>query len=266
MKTEEKILFETFIATHPDFLDIETWTPGPEPPDVFAADSRSRKIGIELTEWLDKNQTTPSITNRDNQMKWLIALNSENHAAPRNFQLAQVWFRGELRFVRREEGTFRDELYRLMAYVDLNWERERVGTQKIWNDFSEYPTLGKHVFLIRFDNRAPAKSVKWVLGHAEGGAYDPHVATDALLQRIEEKKNKPNYTKLKSEHGLTELVLLLHYGIRGLLHNWPFHGVNWELEDTVREARENLASNPGAFDRVFLYLAYNEGQLFTLYP
>ncbi len=72
--------------------------------------------------------------------------------------------------------------------------------------------------------------------------------------------------KLKAEHGLAELVLLLHYGIRGILHNWPFEGVNWKLEDTLREARKNLAKGSGPFDRVFLYLAFNEGQLFTLYP
>jgi hypothetical protein len=64
MKPEEKLLFETFLTTHPDFLDIKAWVPGPEPPDVIATDSHARKIGIELTEWLDKEQTTPSIANQ----------------------------------------------------------------------------------------------------------------------------------------------------------------------------------------------------------
>jgi hypothetical protein len=98
------------------------------------------------------------------------------------------------------------------------------------------------------------------------GAFDPRQATKALLGRIEDKKGKPNYAKLKAEHGLGEFVLLAHYGIRGILHNSPFEGVNWKLEDILRETRRNLAGNSGPFDRVFLYLAFNEGQLFSLYP
>jgi hypothetical protein len=267
MKPEEKLLFETFIATHPDFLDIKTWIPGPEPPDIIGTDSHSRQIGIELTEWLDKRQTTPSVANQENQMKWLSALDTENHAPPQNFQYVQIWFRSGTRFSQREESPFRKEFYHLVVYIDDNWEREMAGTpQKIWNDFSNYPTLGKHISLVRFDDSASLKPARWALGTPRGGAYDPRWATDALLQRIEEKKNKPNYATVKAEYGLAEFVLLLHYGIRGILHNWPFKGVNWKLEDTLREARRNLVENPEPFDRVFLYLAFNEGQLFTLYP
>jgi hypothetical protein len=267
MRPEEKLLFETFIVTHPDFLDIKTWVPGPEPPDVMATDSHARTIGIELTEWLDTRQTTPSIADQENQMKWLSALDTENHAPPQHFQYAQIWFRNGTRFSQPEELSFCEEFYRLIAHVDDNWEREMAGTsQKIWNDFSSYPTLGTRVYLVRFDDRVPFKPCRWAVGTPKGGAYDPRWATDALLERIEDKKDKPNYAKLKGEHGFAEFVLLLHYGIRGIIHNWPFEGVNWKLEDTLREARRNLEKNPGPFDRVFLYLAYNEGQLFTLYP
>jgi hypothetical protein len=267
MRAEEKRLFETFIATHPKFLDIKTWNPGPEPPDIIAIDSHARKIGIELTEWLDKQQTTPSIANQENQMRWLSALDTENHAPPQNFQYAQIRFRRGTRFSQRQELSFCKEFYRLMTHVDDNWEVEMAGTpQKIWNDFSNYPTLETHVFLVRFDNRARFKPSRWAVGTPSGGAYNPRQATEALLERIEDKKNKPNYTKLKAEHGLAEFVLLVHYGIRGILHNRPFEGINWKLEDTLREARSNLVENSGPFDRVFLYLAFNEGQLSTLYP
>lgn len=267
MKQEEKQLFEVFISTHPDFLNVKTWIPGPEPPDVIATDSGARLIGIELTEWLDERQTTPSISDQENQMKWLSALDSENHSRPRNFQYLQIWFRSGARFSRKDEASFRREFYHLVAHVDDNWEHEMAGTpQKIWNDFSNYPTLARHIHLIRFENRAPLKPARWVIGTPKGGAYDPHWATEALLRRIEEKKGKPSYAKLKSEHGLAELVLLVHYGIRGLLHNWPFEGLDWKVEDSVSEARKNLLNDPGPFDRVFLYLAFNDGQLFVLYP
>jgi hypothetical protein len=151
MKPEEKLLFETFLATHPDFLDIKSWIPGPEPPDVIATNSHAHKIGIELTEWLDQRQTTPSVADQENQMRRLSALDTEHHDPPQNFQYAQIWFRNGTRFSKQEEWSFCQEFYRLVAYVDHNWEREMAGTpQKIWNDFSNYPTLGKHIYLVRF--------------------------------------------------------------------------------------------------------------------
>jgi hypothetical protein len=59
---------------------------------------------------------------------------------------------------------------------------------------------------------------------------------------------------------------LPYYGIRGLLPNAPLEGASWNIEDVISEVRANLAKDSGHFNRVFLYLAYNEGQPFTLYP
>ena len=112
----------------------------------------------------------------------------------------------------------------------------------------------------------PFRPRRWATATPKGGAYDPKWATEALLERIEEKKSKPNYRNLKTQYGLAELVLLIHYGIRGLLHNAPFEGASWKIEDVVAAARANLAEDAGHFDRAFLYLAYNAGQLFLLYP
>jgi hypothetical protein len=49
-----------------------------------------RKLGIELTEWLDKRQTTPSISTTENEIN---ALDSENSPPPEHFQSAHLWFR-----------------------------------------------------------------------------------------------------------------------------------------------------------------------------
>jgi hypothetical protein len=56
MKPEEKLFWETFIMVHLEFLAMKSWIPGPEPPDVIITDASDRKVGIELTEWLDKRQ------------------------------------------------------------------------------------------------------------------------------------------------------------------------------------------------------------------
>jgi hypothetical protein len=263
VKPDEIAFFKTFLSVHPNFLDIKKWVPGPDPPDVIITDVRDRPLGLELTEWLDREQTTPSISNQDNEMKWLEILNSEDRPRSQKFQFVQVEFHDGTRYSQREETSFSQEFRSLISYVEENWEREMEGTlQKISNDFTKYPTLAKHVSLIWFHNWPGRESQRWVLGTPKGGAYDPQRMTRALLERIEEKKNKPNYVNLKIQHKLAELVLLVHYGIRGLIHNPPVR----KIEDVVLEARANLARNPGRFDQVFLYLAYNEGHLFTLYP
>ena len=270
MKPEEKVLFSNLLTIHPDFLGVKSWVEGPEPPDALVTDVQGRTIGVELTEWLSNEQTTPSIASQEREFGWFNVLNSEKHSSPLRFAFVTVYFRADIRTPRGREDAFVEEFYDLMSYVDESWEREMANNpQKLWNDFSKYPTLGKQVSLLRFFEHVtprPAKGNRWVLGTPKGGAYDPRQATNALLDRIDEKRRKANYAPLKADHGLAELVLLVHYGIRGLLHNTPLEGLNWKLANHVREAHENLAGDHGHFDRAFLYLAYNEGQLFTLYP
>jgi hypothetical protein len=270
MKPEEKSLLENLLAIHRDFLGVKSWVEGPEPPDALVTDVQGRTIGVELTEWLSNEQTTPSIASQEREYGWFNVLGSEKHSPPLHFAFVTVRFRADMKAPQGQEDAFVREFYDLTSYVDESWEREMADNrQKLWNDFSKFPTVGKQVSLLRFMEHAalkPANGTKWVLGTPKGGAYDPRQATDALLDRIDEKKRKANYATLKSDYGLTELVLLVHYGIRGLLHNTPLEGLNWKLDDHVREAHANLAGDHGHFDRAFLYLAYNEGQLFTLYP
>jgi hypothetical protein len=270
MNREERTLFAVFLQTHPDFLNHANWLEGPDPPDAFLIDKEGRIIGVELTEWLSDEQTTPSIASQERELGWFNVLSSEKHPPPRSFAFVTVSFRADMKAPRGKEDDFVKEFYELMAYVDESWEREMADNpQKLWNDFSKYPTLGKQVSLVRFVDQAalrPTEGNRWILGTPKGGAYDPRQATNVLLERIAEKKRKANYATLKSEYRLAELVLLVHYGIRGLLHNTPLEGLNWKLDDHIREARTNLAEDHGYFDRVFLYLAYNAGPLFTLYP
>lgn len=48
---------------------------------MIITDVQNRQIGVELTEWLDKRQTTPSIGEQKNQMKWLDSLDTEHHTS-----------------------------------------------------------------------------------------------------------------------------------------------------------------------------------------
>ena len=270
MKPEETELFETFVATHPDFLGCNSWEPGPDPPDVIITDASGRKFGVELTEWLNKSQTAKSIKRVDEEFERLTALDTESHPQPKNFAYVQLRFRHGVRFAQKQREKFRQEFYELIGHVDETWAQEMgQEAQKLWMDFTNYPTLGKHVYLMRFDDQLryrPPVGSRWALGTPRGGAYDPRDSSHALLDTIEAKRKKTNYEGLREQLGLTGFVLLIHYGIRGILHNTWFEGLYYKLEDVLREAREYLAADPGPFDRAYLYLAYNEGPLYVLYP
>lgn len=268
MKSEERVLFETFIAVHPEFLECKSWAEGSEPPDVIITDNSGRRVGVELTEWLIESQTGTSIRHEEQKYERLNALDTENHAPAKNFAYVQLWFRHDTRFSERHRERFRHEFYDLIAHVDRVWEQEMQDTQKIWNDFTSYPALGREIYFMRFDDKAsfrPTPGTRWALGTPRGGAYAPRDSTMALLETTKKKRAKANYTGVKEQHGLAEFVLLVHYGVRGMMHNTPFEGLHWKMEDVLREIRADLVKNPGPFDRVFLYLAYNEGQLFSLY-
>jgi hypothetical protein len=82
---------------------------------------------------------------------------------------------------------------------------------------------------------------------------------DSSTPGEDRRKDKPAYANLKVQYGLAEFVLLLHRGIRGIMHNTPFEDINWTIQDVISEARIRLKENAGPFDRVSLYFAYNEG-------
>lgn len=271
MNQEEKKLFGTFMAIHPRFLEAASWKDGPDPPDVIITDVHGRKLGVELTAWLDEKQTTESITVQENEFRWLEALDAGHHPQPKHFERVQISFYPETRFLHQQRASFREKFFVLVDHVDKNWDDLFGNTrQKIWNDFKNYPTLRPHIRYLSFDSplilRPRSPGARWIFSEPKGGLYDPRWATQALLDRINNKTNKENYIDLKSQHGFTELVLLLHRGLRGIMHNTPFDGVNWKLENSLDQARAELVKNPGRFDQVFLYFAYNEGKLIRLYP
>jgi len=271
MKTDDRKLFQALLHDHPEFLDIVNWADGPDPPDIVATDRRDRLLGVELTEWLDSNQATHSITIEDHEMKWLEVVNQARRPPLRNISRVTISFRHDTKFKLAEAERFCREFHDLLERIDACWESEIVSEPfRIWQDFEEFPTLVRHVrhlwFPLIFQQMPAPEQGWWISGEAKGGAYDPHWAASALLERIRNKVGKPGYSKLKSGLGLSELILLVHYGIRGVIHNTPFKGVNQKAEDVLEEARGILRKDPGPFDRVFLYFAFNQGDLFVLYP
>jgi hypothetical protein len=163
-------------------------------------------------------------------------------------------------------GTFRAEFFELITHLDDNWQQLLSGyPQPIWTDFSGHPTVAKYVSGLLF-YRSPLiqhTGGPWIIFEATGGAYTPHWAAEALLSRIKTKTAR--YQGVARIYGLAELILVVHYGLKGILHNTPYTGVSFGLDDIVREASFLLRKNHGPFHRVYLYFAFNEGALIQVW-
>lgn len=118
MKQPEKEILEIIIQTRPGFLDLAKWEEGPDPPDAIVIDKSWRRIGLELTEWLDTQQTTRSKTIQKHEIQWLLALDTEHHEPPTHFSPVQITFREDVRFSKLDEASFRKEFQELVAYLD----------------------------------------------------------------------------------------------------------------------------------------------------
>lgn len=267
-KQREIELFDSLRRDNPRFESgILKWEPGPDPPDFIGTRKDGTKVGVELTEWLDPRQASVSIRRTEVRYAFWKALNINASACPRNCSAVQVSLKEGVRLNKKHESKFCAEFFKLIAHLDKNWELLVAGSPlPTWTDFSGYPTVAKYVsgltFLTHPLNRRNEK--QWVIFEGTGGAYTPRWAAESLLTRIRTKTTR--YRGISKTHGLSELVLVVHYGLKGILHNTPYQGTNFGLNDILREAASELRQNAGPFQRVYLYLAFNEGPLIEVWP
>ncbi len=268
MRQTEIAVFEALRRDHPEFEgDVVRWEPGPDPPDFIGTRRDGTRVGIELTEWLDSPQTSASIRRTEATSVFWETLNTKAPARPRNSSLVQVSLKEGARLSKRHEVRFRSEFFQLITHLDDNWEQLLAGyPQPIWTDFSAYPTVATYVSELLFctDSLIQRTEGNWIIFEATGDAYTPRWAAEALLSRIQTKTAR--YRSVARVYGLAELILVVHYGLKGILHNTPYSGVNFGLDDILREVASLLRTNHGSFQRVYLYLAFNEGALVQVWP
>lgn len=259
LSKEEKEIFETFIATEPDFAgEPVSWSGDIDPPDVLCETNKGRKIGVELGEWLHEAQTEraraleilekeiASQIVKQNLTGWLGQYGVLLRAKPNVF----------LSKAKRPE--FIAELFNML-------NRFKISGQAITarlNDSSQAPTSGKFLERITIYPVRRMRGIKFT----KDGWYSPKDARDALAEVLAKKTAKRNYQTLKKNQTVDELYLLVYYN-RALLWNTPYEGIDGSIEVVVEQAREQVSLNHGPFDKILLFLAFEPGmKVFTLWP
>jgi len=126
-RDDEREARRGFIAAAPEFAGdaIGSAVDGPDPPDVLCVSRSGKKIGVELTKWVEHGQITSGKAREWFDDSYLDIIASANHARPD--RIGWVWLHPKSRPVKPEDvPQFREELYEFLVrengLTDPEWE------------------------------------------------------------------------------------------------------------------------------------------------
>lgn len=271
----EKKTFTSFLAAAPNFAGdiVQNWVqPEEDPPDVLCITAAGRQVGLELTEWLDQGQIAEAKVTEKIQDSIRKAIQPEPPNDTEHIHLAWLHTLPKARVKPGDACTFRTELLQLIGEVDQRWDTEQMWQSPQgcgWTDFDRYTVLGKYLSQVRFfprsafrDWRNTKGSHHWLTFRMRGGAYSEDSMVAALRARLADKIQK--YAARPG--GLDEFDLVVHYDL-AWAYNSSVETLTFKFADAARAGAEFIGDDPGAFDRVFLFVPHNEAQnVFRLYP
>jgi hypothetical protein len=268
---EEEAVFRGFLRSAPLFagVGVKKWCPSKqEPADIECDLVDGRKVGLQLTTWLDEPQIYDAKRHEGIELSLVGAL--EPFPPNETEHISAVWVYAKWR-LKNAEG-FRTQLLQFIAELDRRWEHEPkwqcpLGFQV--SDFRGYPILAKHLDALEVRPRMPSVhsttnkgSTGWLILEPRGGSYSPDQMVDALCDRVQAKTAK--YQAKPS--GMSEFYLPVHYD-KAWVCNSPVRGIEWGYGEAVKAASARIGSAVGVFDKIFVYVPVNnENEAFPFYP
>lgn len=270
----EKLIFESFLKNCPDFANepIEEWDvvedwyakraldpPPPQPfdkrPDIIAVTTSGRRIGVELKSWVNREQITEARKQEQIQKNLLNAIG--NQPPNQTQHIGYVWLSAkEVRFDPNDSSQFREQMFGLIEKVDNNWSQDD-GFRECSHEesaFSEFPILGKYLVRVQAEPAIRERAeTNWIDFRPPGGAYSPKAMLDTLGLSLVAHKTDPRYKDLRTQVGLEEVYLLVHYDFKAFAYNTPIDAPSFGFKDAADFASSVLAGDGGYFDRVFLF-------------
>ena len=111
---EEKAVFEGFLTAAPMFtgVAVKEWRqPAKDPPDIECDLVDGRKLGIELTSWLDESQIGRARKKEIMEDSFRAAMKPEPPNETEHIQL--IWMFPKRRLATKDAVAFREELLKL---------------------------------------------------------------------------------------------------------------------------------------------------------
>jgi hypothetical protein len=256
MRDNERAAFEQFVQLVPHFAGHPvSWQPGADPPDVLCT-SGTRRIGVELGEWLDEWQIAHWKTEeRETESYSTIMWRAKTIALS---QLNEVWMVPLRRLESDNAAAFDREFFEFIEKLDREWPThiDHDDPQGLdIEDFNGYPTLGRYLAGLEcYSTERGAPAGEWLNMYVHGAAYEPLDAVESLMKTFAKKCRM--YQTLRADQLLDDLNLVLYYD-QAWLYNTPYEGLNWGFRNVATVLRAVAAVEHGQFDRVFLLDAVN---------
>jgi hypothetical protein len=284
----EKLVFDSFLRLCPDFAGepikewdvVEEWyakrslqppaKPFDERPDIVAATTSGKKIGIELKSWVNREQIAEARKEERNREIILNVIGEQGLNNTRH--IGHVWLSAkQVNFAQSEASEFRRQLFSLIEQVDRewpqkpDWDRESDFRNDRRGDLTNFPVLAKYLDQVAFYAH-PKFDSHWIHFPNRGGAYSPNDMLGTLSHALAAHKNDERYKDLKQRVGLDEVYLLVHYDFKAFAYDPPFAAPDFGFKEAAELAKESLNGNGGYFDKIFLFhFLWGEEQAYRIF-
>jgi hypothetical protein len=275
LRNDERTAWTGFLTSAPQFAgeQIAVWFDGPDPPDILCTASSGKKIGVELTKWVDENQVRHGKQREKLERCFLSIIRSENRQ--RLEHIGKVLIRDNARLIATNEADeFARQLFNMLhaenAKSAPSLARRPIppgywSTVRTWDtdqgasisDFPLYPMLQKYLDSVWIFPRHRYQHIDadepWVIFDNQGGPYSRDWMVRALVENVTKKITKYSMNNLRASHTFAELDLLCYYCDEALLHNAPYDQTDSGLTSISIHVGRILRGSPRVFDRIFLY-------------
>ena len=270
----EKLIFDSFLKVCPDFAGepiaewdvVEDWygkrrlEPPPHPfdkrPDIIALTASGKRIGVELKSWVNREQIAKARKQERIQDNILKAIGQQ---PPNETEwIGYVWLSAkQMRFDSADAADFRRQMFGLLEQVDTCWSQKPEWEQE-WaddiTDFTGFRLVEKYLNKIQVHPISEDRfKDHWIQFPSPGGFDSPNEMLETLSASVLAYRNNEKYKSLKTQVGLDEVYLLVHYDFNAFAFNTPFDAPNFGFKEAAQFASKVLDADGGYFDRVFLF-------------
>jgi hypothetical protein len=289
LRDDEREAWMGFITAAPQFTGekIASWVDGPDPPDVLCMSASGKKIGVELTKWVQQAQLQDAISRKHLEDTFLTVIASENQPRPEDIGCVHLHDRS-LKIAQKDARNFRCQVFELLAAENgkpapvpldtgalipagywntvQNWNNQQGA--KV-SDFAAYPTLKKYLKdLWIFPRQGPQELLPgepWICFELNGGSYSPNWMAQAACCNTWKKIIKYETEGIPAKQGLDEFYLVCFYCDEALLNNTPIGGPGFGFEQIAAQIERALSCAPRVFDGVFLYHPHEKLKVLRVY-
>src|SRR2546429_684371 len=273
LSDDEREAWRGFLAAAPEFAGdaIGSAVDGPDPPDILCVTRSGKKIGVELTKWVERGPIASGKARESFEDSYLDIIASANHGRPD--RIGWVWLHLKSRRVKPEDvPQFREELYEFLArengLSDPEWEHPQGAPVQ---DFIGFPVLASYLESLWLFPRRRWEFLpvgeNWIrFEGVGGGAYTSSWMVQAAVDRILAKMEDYEDRNLHALRALDEVHLVCHYCDEALLYNTPARAPGFEFAAVASKVANVLGNDHGVFNRVSLFNPYEVRKVLQVYP